>query len=156
MRKLALEIAVAAALTIAAILSLAPSAHANEIMVTGAYARASAFPTARAGAAYFTIANQGTQPDRIIAASADVAASAMIHENRIENGVATMRPVESIDLAPGAEVSFSAGGSHVMLVGLRKPLKQGDRFTLTLKLERAGDIAIDIPIAGVAASAPPQ
>ena len=43
-----------------------------------------------------------------------------------------------------------------MLVGLKKPLKEGDHFILTLKLERAGDVAIDVPVGGVAASAPPQ
>ena len=44
--------------------------------------------------------------------------------------------------------------SHLMLVGLKKPLKQGDHFTVTLKLERAGDITFDVPVSGVAASAP--
>ena len=156
MRNLALEIAIAAALTVAAILSLAASARANDIMVTGAYARASASRSARAGAVYFKLANHGTRRDRIIGASADVAASAMIHESKIDNGVATMRPVESIELAPGGEVSFEPSGSHVMLVGLKKPLKEGDHFILTLKLERAGDVAIDVPVGGVAASAPPQ
>ena len=106
MRNLALEIAVAAALTVAAILSLAAIAHANEIMVKGAYARASASSSAKAGAAYFTIANHGAQPDRIIAATTDVASSAMIHENRIENGVATMHPVESVDLAPMMQAGY--------------------------------------------------
>jgi copper(I)-binding protein len=42
----------------------------------------------------------------------------------------------------------------VMLMGLKKPLKQGEHFTLTLTLERAGDMKVDVPVAGVAASAP--
>jgi periplasmic copper chaperone A len=155
MPKLALEIAVAAALTLAAILSLAASAHANEIMVTGAYARASASASAKAGAVYFTIVNHGAEADRIVGASSDAAASAMLHESAISNGIATMRMVEIVELASGAELSFAPGGSHVMLVGLKRPLKQGEHFTLTLKLERAGDIAVDVPVAGVAASTPP-
>jgi copper(I)-binding protein len=155
MRKLALEIAVASALTVAAILSLVAVARANEIMVSGAYARASASPAAKTGAAYLTVANHGAETDRIIAAACDVAAGAMFHETAIENGIATMRHVESVEIAPGAAVSFAPGGTHVMLMGLRKPLKRGEHFILTLKLERAGNIAIDVPVAGVAASAPP-
>ena len=154
MRKLALEIAIAAALTVAAILSLAASARANDILITGAYARASASPAARAGSVYFTVVNRGAASDRIVAASSDTAASAMIHRSAVENGIATMRHVEGIDIAPGAEVSFAPGRTHVMLMGLKKPLKQGEHFTLTLTLERAGDMKVDVPVAGVAASAP--
>jgi copper(I)-binding protein len=155
MRNLALEIALAAALTVAAILSLAASAHANDIVVMGAYARASASPAAKAGAVYFAILNHGAEPDRIVGVSADVASGAMIHENAVNNGVATMRPVESLDIKPGTQVSLKPGGSHVMLMGLKKPLKQGQHFTLTLKLERAGDVAVDVPVGGVAADSPP-
>src|SRR4029078_12404239 len=80
----------------------------------------------------------------------------MIHRSAIENGIATIRHVEGIDIAPGAEVSFAPGGTHVMLMGLKKPLKQGEHFTLTLTLERAGDMKVDVPVAGVAGGAPEE
>jgi copper(I)-binding protein len=155
MRKLVLEISIAAALTLGAIVSLQARAHANEISVTGAYARASASPAAKAGAAYFTVVNQGREPDRIIAASADVAENAMLHESAVEDGVATMRHVGSLEVPPGTEVALAPGGLHVMLAGLKKPLQLGERFTLTLTFERAGSLAVDVPVAGVAANAPP-
>jgi copper(I)-binding protein len=155
MRKLALELAVASALTLAAILSPAAGAYANEIAVKGAYARASASPGAKAGAVYFMIINGSGAPDRLVAASTDAATSAMIHESAIENGVATMRHLDAVEIAPGAEVSFAPGGTHLMLMGLKKPLRQGEHFTIRLTLERAGVIVVDVPVAGVAASAPP-
>jgi copper(I)-binding protein len=155
MPRLALEIVAALALTLAAILSLASGSHANEIMVTAPFARASATPVAKAGAAYFTITNADASADRIIGVSADIAMSAMIHESVMENGVATMREVGEVEIAPGDQLRFEPGNHHVMLVGLKKPLKEGEHFVLTLRLERAGEIVVDVPVGGVAASAPP-
>ena len=155
MQKLALQIAIAAALTIAAILSLAANARANGIVVTGAYSRASSGPGARTGALYLTIRNEGTAPDALLSVSTDAAAGAMIHETAVENGVATMRHVEKLDIAPGEEASFAPGGMHIMLMGLKKPLRRGDRISATLTFQNAGDVRVDVPVAGVAATAPP-
>jgi periplasmic copper chaperone A len=156
MRRLTVEIAAAAALTIAAILSLAAHAHANEIMVTGAYARASAVATARAGVVYFTIVNRGAEPDRIIAARSEAAKSAMIHETAMKDGVASMHHVEGVEIAAGADISFAPGGTHVMLTGLKKPLKKGEHLTVVLTFERAGNLTVDVPVAGVAANGPEE
>ncbi|MFL5258701.1 MAG: copper chaperone PCu(A)C [Hyphomicrobiales bacterium] len=155
MQKLALQIAIAAALTIAAILSLAAHARANEIVVTGAYARASSGSGARTGALYLTIGNESAAPDTLLAVSTDAASGAMIHETAVENGIATMRHVEKLDIAPGEEASFAPGGMHIMLMGLKKPLRRGDRLRVTLTFRTAGDVRVDVPVAGVGATAPP-
>jgi periplasmic copper chaperone A len=139
MRKSILEILAAAALTLAAILSLAAGARANDIMVTGAYARASATPSV----------------DRLLGASAGIAEEAMMHRSEMKDGMATMSGVDSLDIAPGAELAFSPGGYHLMLIGLKKPLKEGDHFSLSLRFEHAGDVTIDVPVSGVAADSPP-
>ncbi len=155
MRKSILEILAAAALTLAAILSLAAGARANDIMVTGAYARASATPSAKAGAVYFNIVNHGAAVDRLLGASAGIAEEAMMHRSEMKDGMATMSGVDSLDIAPGAELAFSPGGYHLMLIGLKKPLKEGDHFSLSLRFEHAGDVTIDVPVSGVAADSPP-
>ena len=90
MRKSILEILAAAALTLAAILSLAAGARANDIMVTGAYARASASPTAKAGAVYFHIVNHGAAADRLLGASAAIAGRAMMHRSETKDGMTMM------------------------------------------------------------------
>lgn len=155
MQKLALQIAIAVALTIAAILSLAAHARANGIVVSGAYARASSGAGARTGALYLRIRNEGISPDTLLSVSTDSASGAMIHETAIENGVATMRHVEELDIAPGEEASFTPGGMHVMLIGLKKPLRRGDRLSLTMSFRSAGEIRVDVPVVGVAATVPP-
>ena len=65
MRKLALEIAIAAALTVAAILSLAASARANDILITGAYAGLSiARGQSRLGLFHSRQSRRRLRPDR--------------------------------------------------------------------------------------------
>ena len=58
MRKPVLEFIFAIALSLAAILTSAPGVLASDVMVSGAFARASATPGAKSGAAYVTIVNR--------------------------------------------------------------------------------------------------
>lgn len=152
MHRLILEFATAAALTLGAIVSLASEAIASDVMVSGAFARASAVSTAKTGAVYFTMMNHGAEPDRLVAAASDASASASLHQTSMENGVATMSEVPSLDLPPGGQVKLEPGGNHVMLMGLKSPLKQGDTIHLTLTFERAGDIVVEVPVGGVAST----
>lgn len=152
MRRLTLEIAVATALTLGAILSLASRANANDVMVSGAYARASAVSTAKAGSVYLTVVNHGAETDRLVGVRSDAAESAAIHQTAEDNGVMTMREVTALDLAPGATQEFQPGGTHIMLTGLKSPLRQGDMLHLTLVFEKTGEISIDVPIGSVAAT----
>lgn len=105
-------------------------------------------PTAGAGttgAAYFTLTNNGP-PDQLIGASTPIAASADLHETINDNGVMRMRPVTAIALAPGKTVTFSPGGYHVMLTGLKAPLKAGDSFPLTLSFAHAQPITVTVKV----------
>ena len=53
-----------------------------------------------------------------------------------------MRPVAAVPVAPGASVALEPGGLHVMLSGLRYPLREGSSFPLTLTFEDAGSATI--------------
>jgi len=154
MRRLVLELAAAISLTVAAAVSFVTVAQANGMMVTGAFARASATPAAKAGAVYFTIRNDGDVADKLTAVQTDAAQMAMLHENVEENGVVSMRHLEAITIAPKETVALGPRKTHVMLTGLKAPLKKGERLTLTLTFEKAGTILVDVPVGGVAADGP--
>ena len=96
---------------------------------------------ATTGVTYFTVIDKG-QPDRLVGVSSPVAAAAELHETANDNGVMKMRPVQSVALAPGKPVMFKPGGYHVMLMGLKNPLKAGDSFPLTLTFEHAQPITV--------------
>ncbi len=61
-------------------------------------------------------------------------------------GEMTMRPVEFIELTAGAADEMKPGGYHIMLFDLVKPLAAGDTIQLTLVLEKAGEIVVDVPV----------
>jgi periplasmic copper chaperone A len=154
MRDLVLELAFATGLTVAAAIAVVVEAHAGDVMVSGAFARASATPAAKAGAAYFTIRNEAATPDKLTGVATDAAQSAMLHENVEENGVVSMRHMKELAIPPKETVSLSPTKLHVMLMGLKAPLKKGEHISLTLTFEKAGEIKVDVPVGDVAAEAP--
>jgi len=150
MRKLVLEILAATALTLGSILALTPGVLANDVVVKGAFARASAVSTAKAGVVYMTLSNQAAMPDKLLQVTTESAASAGVHEIAEKDGMATMRPVEALDIPAGGSVELKPGGFHIMLMGLKAPMKKGDRLTLHLKFEHAGLIDVMAQVGGVA------
>jgi copper(I)-binding protein len=68
----------------------------------------------------------------------------------MEDGVAKMREVEGgIPVPAGESVTLEPGGLHVMLMGLSKPLAEGETAPLTLRFESGAEIAVDAPIRAV-------
>jgi copper(I)-binding protein len=99
-------------------------------------------PGAVNGAAYLRgIRNTGEQADHLVGASTPVASTVEIHRSVIDaQNVMRMRAIEGIALPPKGEVQLRHGGEHhLMLIGLKQPLKDGDRFPMTLRFEKAGE-----------------
>lgn len=100
----------------------------------------------RTGAAYLTLHNRGERADRLVGASSPVAQAVELHSHTMEGDVMRMRAVPAVEVAPGEPVVFGPGGLHVMLIGLTRPLAEGERFPLTLRFEHGGTVAIDVPV----------
>lgn len=113
--------------------------HAGDLLLEHPYAVPSLQGSAN-GAAYLRgIRNSGSQPDRLIGASTPVAERVELHQMTLDAGVMRMRAIPAIELPAGAEVPLRHGGTyHLMLLNLKRPLVDGDRFELTLDFERAG------------------
>lgn len=97
---------------------------------------------ATTGAAYLrALRNTGDQPDRLIGATTPVARAVEIHRSVVDaQGVMRMRAVEAVDVPPKAEVRLRHGGEyHLMLIDLKRPLIDGERFPMTLRFENAGE-----------------
>lgn len=107
-----------------------------------------AMPVASAnGAAYLELDNQGKQADRLLSASTPRAARAELHGHINDNGVMRMREVKGgVEIPAGGQLRFAPGGLHVMLMGLKSPLAAGERFPLTLKFERAGELTVEVAV----------
>jgi len=130
-------------------LALSASAQAHEfklgaIKIGHPYARATA-PGQPAGGGYLKLENTGGA-DRLLSARAAVAGAVELHTMSMDGDVMRMRQVDAIDLPAGKTVELKPGGLHMMLTGLKAPLKAGDRFPLTLKFEKAGEITVDVVV----------
>lgn len=125
-------------------------AQDSGIRVDQVWARATP-GVATTGAIYLTLTNTGNVPDALTAASSPAANKTELHEMKMENGVMEMRPVPSIAIAPGQSVVLEPNGYHVMLIGLKKPLKEGDKITLTLTFAHAGTQEVTASVAKIGA-----
>ena len=133
-------------LVLAAILVFAVAGTATAqtpIVIDHPWSRAT---TGRVGVVYMTIKNTGNTDDRLVAAAAPVAGKAELHTMTEENGVMKMRPLPAIEVKAAAEASLKPGGMHLMLMGLKAPLKEGASFPLTLTAEKAGKIEVTVPV----------
>ena len=52
-----------------------------------------------------------------------------------------------INIPAGNRIQMVPGGTHIMLEGLRAPLKKGDRFDLVLKFRKGGDKVVKVTVA---------
>ena len=102
-----------------------------------------------AGGAFLKIQNVGGA-DRLLSASSSAAGMVQLHTMSMEGDVMKMREVEAIDLPAGTTVELKPGGLHLMLMGLKSPLKEGSKVPLTLKFEKAGEVKVEVPVAAKA------
>ena len=126
----------------------AHDARAGDVRIDHPFATPS-LGGARNGAAYIaTLENTGSRPDRLLRASAAVAVRTELHTMSVDDGgVMRMREVAEIALAPGAAVKMRPGqGLHIMLMDLKQPLKEGDRFPMTLEFERGGKVEVKVVV----------
>jgi copper(I)-binding protein len=126
-----------------------PTTHVTptlaQVTVTKAWARTSP-SSANTGAVYFTIVSPIDDRLLSVGVNPSVAGSAELHQTMTDSGGMTMSPVDGIDLKAGVPFTLVPGQHHVMLMGLVKPFKAGDSFTLTITLQKAGTISVAVPV----------
>lgn len=137
-----------------AIILIGPAFASGTVEITGAWSRATP-PSASTGVVYLTITDHGA-PDRLISASSAVADAVTLHQNATKNGVMQMRSVDGLDIPPEIPVKLEPDGYHLMLTGLKRPLKQGEHFPLTLDFQQAGAIQVSVDIGTVGTATAPD
>lgn len=128
----------------------ADMARVGNIMIHEPWVRASMGNTPNS-AAYMTLENMGAEPDHLIRGSSPVAKKVEPHTSLMEGGVAKMRPVDAIEVAPGTPTVLAPGGLHLMIMGLTEKLTEGSTIPLTLVFEHAGEVTLEVPVKGMAA-----
>jgi hypothetical protein len=135
-----------AAALLATALAQAQEYTLKDLRIERPFARATA-PYQPSGGAYVSIENKGKTADKLIGAASPVAQSVEIHTMSMEGNVMKMREVDGVELKPSTKVEMKPGdGYHLMLMGLRQPLKAGDKFPLTLNFEKAGKVEVSVTV----------
>jgi copper(I)-binding protein len=134
---------------VAAALMLAASAHAHDyklgaLTVLHPYARFTV-PGQTAGGGFLSVENRGAA-DRLVGAGAPVCDRVELHTMHMEGDVMRMRQVDGIDLPANKTVELAPGGHHLMLMGLKAPLKVGDKFPLKLHFRKAGEVTVEVQV----------
>ena len=136
------------AFALAAGAALAHGVQVGDLKIDHPFATPS-LPGTSNGAAYLkALENTGRSAERLVSATTPVADHVEIHTMAVDaKGVMRMREVDGIALAPNARVEMKPGaGMHLMLVGLKAPLKAGTSFPMTLRFERAGNVDVSVVV----------
>lgn len=93
------------------------------------------------------VVNRARVDDRLLGATSPAAERVEMHTMRMDGDVMRMRSVPSIVIPAGGHVAITAAdGMHLMLVGIKAPLKVGDVVPLTLRFEHAGNVDVELHV----------
>jgi hypothetical protein len=131
---------------IASILSLSvPVVNAQSLQIKDAFARATN-PGQSVGGGYLTIENPNASADKLISVTYAKAASVQIHEMKMEGDKMIMRDIGTLAIPAKSKVELKPGGYHLMLMGLKEQLNDGDVIPVTLQFEKAGKVEVNMPV----------
>jgi periplasmic copper chaperone A len=117
----------------------------SQVEIAQPWIRATA-PGAKTAAGYMTIRNKSAQPDRFVGGSSPVAAKVETHVHIKDGDILRMREVKGYDIPAKGSFELSPGGAHLMLVDLKRPLKEGEKVPLVLKFEKSGELKVDFEV----------
>lgn len=103
-------------------------------------------PGARVVGAYMTLVNDSDRADRLLSVKSPLAGEIEIHRMTIKNGMMDMEAIPFLTVPAHGEVKLQPGGIHLMIYGMKRELKEGDRLPLELKFEHAGAKLIEAPV----------
>jgi len=150
----ALAVATIAAVTSACRDTFAAEFKAGDITVETPWSRATP-GGAKVAAGYLIIRSSSDTADRLVSATAEIAAKTEMHQVSMTDGMMKMRQVtDGVPVPAHGSVALEPNASHLMLLDLKKPLKEGETFHGTLTFEKAGTLNVTFEVRGLGAAAP--
>ena len=87
----------------------------------------------RATAGYMALVDQSGKGNTLVGLEMADGAKAEIHETVMEGDIVKMRMVKSLPIPPGGKAELTPTGGHIMVMGLKGPLKVGETLPMKLK-----------------------
>lgn len=114
--------------------TMATSISQAEVVVTGAWVRATVVSQKATGAFMKLVSDNDVT---LVSARSDIAGTVEVHEMKMENDVMRMRAVDGLKLPASQPVELKSGGYHLMMMDLKKQLKVGTEAQITLVFKNA-------------------
>ena len=105
-----------------------------DVTVADVWVRATV-PQQMATGAFMRLTSDGDA--RLVSADSPVANVVEIHEMIMDGNVMKMNAIPGVDLPAGKVVELKPGGYHVMLMGLKQQVKDGDEVPVSIVVEAA-------------------
>jgi len=132
---------------LAMLLSACASTALAQIEVRDAWIRATV-PSAKTSGLYLQITSK--QDAQLVAVRSSAAGVAEIHQMKMEGQMMRMHAVDGIELPAGQTINLAAGGYHIMLMDLKRQLKEGETVPVTLvfrKQSKGSDtVALEVAV----------
>ena len=103
-------------------------------------------PPRSPAAGYLVVENRGGELVELVAVATEAAEQTEIHVMEYKNDRMTMRRVEGLQVPAGGEVALKPGGTHLMLMELRQPLRDGDEVELVLRFGDGTERHTQVPV----------
>ena len=144
----------AALVGVALLTTIATAQQSTPVTVQNAWARATT-PGVTTGGVYVTLTSPAG--DRLVGASSPASATAELHEMRMDGTIMRMRSLpDGLDLPAGKPVTLAPSGIHLMLEGLKAPLRQGSTVPVHLLFQNAPPVDIQAAVQSIGASGLPK
>ncbi|MBO9670540.1 MAG: copper chaperone PCu(A)C [Sphingobium sp.] len=127
-------------------LSLAGCSQPKPVYVDGAYVRLSPNPD-NPSAGYLTI-HGGSIPVTLRAIETDAAVRLEMHESMTHDGMASMAPIDTVDVPAGSKVEFKPGGRHIMLWQVNQQAIAAGKVEFKLTFSNGDRLLVDAVIQG--------
>ena len=131
-------------LGLACLLTSLPLGCSTSVSVDDAWVREP--PPRSPAAAYAIIENSTSSVIELTGVQTDVAERAEIHVMEHVEGIMKMRRIDSVTIAAGASLALQSGATHLMLMGLRRPLRSGDAVELRLQFADGTERLVQAPV----------
>lgn len=147
-------LALSAAIGLMATAALAHGYRAGTLSIQHPWSRETAVGQA-VGGGFLSISNSGNREDRLLSGTSPVAAEVQLHTMTVDGGVMRMRQVtDGIAIPAKGSVDLKPGGYHIMFMGLKRQLRQGERVPVTLRFQRAGSVTVQFAVQPVGSTGP--
>lgn len=130
------------------VLFIIGSSPVMALEISGAYVRGLP-PVQKNTAAFFTLHNPTNQSVTVTAGTSGAASRLEMHRHVHRQGMMAMELQPAVVIGPNERFVFAPGGHHLMLINLRRPLRDGDSVSFSLSLSTGEQLEVTAPVVSV-------